>query len=70
MPLSEQRKKREQEILAQLEIIRGKKRSLEAHLKEDQKERKIVSHSIEQGVKFAQLNKEEKKLMNELKTIH
>ena len=69
MPLSEQGKKREQEILAQLKIIGDKKRSLEAHLKEDQKERKVVSHSIDQGVIFAQLKKEEKNLFQKIVLI-
>ena len=69
MTRSEQDEKRDQELVAQIKIVKDKIRSLGVHLKEDQKERKIVSHSFEQGDKLAQLYKEERKLMDELKSI-
>ncbi|MFC1948774.1 hypothetical protein ACFLW0_01180 [Chloroflexota bacterium] len=69
MTRSEQDEKRDQELVAQIKIVKDKIRSLEVHLKEDQKERKVVSHSCEQSEKLGQLRKEERKLMDELKSI-
>ena len=69
MTRSEQDEKRVQELVAQLKIVKDKIWSLEAPFKEGEKECKIVFHSFEQSKKLGQLYKEEKKLMDELKSI-